>query len=146
MNELALEMEAAVRKEREQALDWIKVAEDIDEQLKPLEKAREQARQHIKDYLALNADSLDHDEKDEPFLWHPDLDVTYALQSRVAHGYDLVSAAEADTEAVLNAAKAGWLKADHSLVEKHPGAGWVSRLLRYYVPARGTTALVKKGR
>lgn len=141
---LAEEMEAETRAARERALDWIQVIHDIDEQFKPLEKARNQAREALKQYLALNADTLDKDEKDQPMLWHPDLGETYALQGSTSYGYDLVSAAEAEPEAVVNAAKAGWLKADHASVEKHPGAGWVDRLKRYAMPTAGSTSLVKK--
>lgn len=146
MTDLAREMERVALAERERALDWIKVIEDIDAQLKPLEKAKEQARAELKQYLELNADKLERDEKDEPFLWHPDLDVTYGLQGRRTNGYDLVSCAESEPDVVVNAALAGWLTANHVKVEGHPGATWVDRLKRYHMPAAGSAALVKKGR
>ncbi len=143
-SDIGREMEAEKLRERAVAVELIKAIHDIAEQLKPLERADRQARAALKQYMELNRSELDVDEKDNPLLYNGEVDETWVLRGSVRNGYDLVSAAEAEPEVVVNAAKAGWLSADHAAIEKHPGASWVDRLKRYYMPRAGSESLIKK--
>lgn len=87
-------------------------------------------------------------ESSEPFIHDGELGWTAKLQARQGTPtYDLVTCAntEAGPEAIIEAARAGMLRIDHSMLRdfrKESGAGWADVINRFQMPGTGTIALL----
>jgi len=100
---------------------------------KPLEALRDQ----LKQWMALN---------EVKELDAPDGGYVAKLQDRGGTPvYDLISCVDADPQAVVDAARAGLLRVDHTALErlrKGNGAIFADTLARYAGPGQGSTALI----
>lgn len=141
-------------RERAKVLDAIAELEIIDGEIKPLEKRKEQLAALVKSYLELNADELDKDEKGQPYLMGYDGSTGRVLQERhAADTFDCVALVKdcpddavlsAGVSALVDAAEAGMVSINASMVAKHSGATWIDRIKRVAQPGAVSVALAKK--
>ena len=137
-SDLIRSMEAERAEAQSHALDLALTVLTLAEQMKPLEAARKRAQDELKQWLALNGESLVDGERG----------IIARLQERKGTPtYDMIRAVESveGCEALVAAATAGMVRIDHVMLarfRKDAGAGWADLLARFEMASTGSVALI----
>jgi len=119
-------------------IDLMVAVDHINQELRPLEKAKKQSHEEIKQYMGLSNLTT---------LRDAETGVTAKLQFRAGTPtYDVMScvATEEGQQALIKAANAGMVRIDNTMLtafRSNSGSGWADLINKYKMPGTGTEAV-----
>jgi len=119
-------------------LDLMVAVDHINQELRPLEKAKKQSHEEIKQYMGLSNLTT---------LRDAETGVTAKVQFRTGTPtYDVMScvATEEGQQALIKAANAGMVRIDNTMLtafRSNSGSGWADLINKYKMPGTGTEAV-----